>query len=628
MADESTSYSDLISRRRFVELTGVTGAAALAGCDGDGDGTDTPSGNGNGTDEETQTFTDSTPTEAENWYPDAEHVSVETTDPGQVQFNPFNSSGSPAVADRLLFEKMAQYSYARGKFIPAGLESWNLDGTTLTLNLKEGITWSNGDPMTAEDIKLHLQLAEFDEDPIWEWTNEITVVDDQTLELSVSDSVNKVVMEADLFTGRMMKIDRATYSDWLDDLQNNDATVKDLRGFTDDDPNTNGPFTFASADAEQLKCEHIKKAGSGDNPWAKNINFGNYTWTAGGNNTQRLNALRSLEVDSDFSLAVPARAMAGFPDSIEEANYYDVWGYGIFPNHNHKHAGDRAVRQAIAYAINRVQCVNNSLPRAKEAVDYAVGISDAGGNQSNWLGDRADEYETYGKDKVMGDKVTEVMEDAGYAKDGGTWTDQDGNTVSLPITFPSGWGDWQAQAQTIKQNLESVGFESSLDGSAGFYTDGNPMKQGDFVLASAPWLHGGPLTHPYFSFQHQFIDPQIPSQEAKANYPSWTEQWGGSKASIEVPTRDGSGTKEVDVRSLVQEMSSTRDDDTITENIHELAWVSNVDLPSIPIVDKVLQQWLTSDDWTVPENAETEHSSVQFACTWMPRQGLMNWKGN
>ena len=627
MADESTSYSDLISRRRFVELTGVTGAAALAGCDGDGDGTATP-----GSTDDSQNTDDGTATDAEQFHADVTHLGSSTAqDMSVVQFNPWNSSDGPAISDRLLFEKLAQYSFADGEFKPAALKDWQLDGDTFTMTLRDGLKWSNGDDVTADDIVRQFRIAKYDQDPVWNWAGGIEATDDKTAEITIDGEVNDIVVESDLFAQRMLKADEETYGEYLSQLESSDSDegLGDLGSFADTEPVTNGPFAYAGANEQELKTTHVSQVDGADHPDAGKINFGKYNFQTAGGNQQAAAALNSLSVDSNFSLSVPARTVAGFPDAVEVVNWPNVWGFGITPNHEHRHAGDRPVRQAIAFAVNREAAVNNSLPRAKRAPDLAVGITDVNDAQETYLGDAHGDFESYGKAETMTDKVTEVMEGGGYSKVDGTWQDSDGNTVSLPVTCPSGWGDWVAQAETVVDNLNAVGFQSEFVGMTGFAQSGNVLKKGDFVLASGPWLHGGPLSHPYFSFQHTFVDPQVVTQEVRAAYPTWSEEWGGkgNDTEITVPARSGDGEMSIKPAQAVQEMSQTSDQERIQELTLDLAWVSNVDLPIIPVADKIYQSWLTSDDWDVPlPPNEDPDATLAYPQTWLPRKGKMNYK--
>lgn len=68
-----------------------------------------------------------------------------TFDPGQAQ-----DSQAHTVLN-LMYEGLTRMDES-GQPIPAAAEKWEVDGTTYTFHLRQGATWSNGDPVTANDF--------------------------------------------------------------------------------------------------------------------------------------------------------------------------------------------------------------------------------------------------------------------------------------------------------------------------------------------------------------------------------------------------------------------------------------------------------------------------------------------
>ena len=84
-----------------------------------------------------------------------EYVMLPSFAPGQGQSGTRGGAQSAAVYDRLM-----RWDSQAGEFVPQlaeGLES-NEDNTVWTLTLREGVTFSNGDPLTAEDVAFTLGL--------------------------------------------------------------------------------------------------------------------------------------------------------------------------------------------------------------------------------------------------------------------------------------------------------------------------------------------------------------------------------------------------------------------------------------------------------------------------------------
>ncbi|WP_050050780.1 hypothetical protein [Halostagnicola sp. A56] len=73
-------------------------------------------------------------------------------------------------------------------------------------------------------------------------------------------------------------------------------------------------------------------------------------------------------------------------------------------------------------------------------------------------------------------------------------------------------------------------------------------------------------------------------------------------------------------------LSETADEELIQEIINEQAWVTNVDLPMIPVMEKQEQTFLATDQWSVPEQG-AEISQVRWANAWLIRQGELQYNG-
>jgi peptide/nickel transport system substrate-binding protein len=321
---------------------------------------------------------------------------------------------------------------------------------------------------------------------------------------------------------------------------------------------------------------------------------------------------------------IPQRIVEQLPDKVRQVKLPSVWGYGVVPNHDHKHAGDRAVRQAIQYVINRKQTARNVSKASKTPAPIPTGI--APDNVDNWLGDAKNDFETYGVDSTQTNKATKVLNDAGYKKSGGTWKDPEGENVSVPITVPSGWSDWTTATETIVDQLNDFGFDSTSNGAQFGTIQGNLWPNGDFAFISGGWLAGAPRgTYPYFSLYHQMIYNE---RGFNYNYPAADKSRGGSNADTTVPSRTGSGSMTVNSKKRLGEIAQSTDESEIEEITIEQAWVANQDLPIIPVLEKVTQSFLTGGDkWALPEQG-ADIQQVTAPGPWLAQKGELQYNGN
>ncbi|EMA52595.1 MULTISPECIES: ABC transporter substrate-binding protein [Halococcus] len=636
MADDANSYSDIVSRRRFIEISGISGAAALAGCSG-GDGSNNDSGGGGGGGGGGSGGNGSNGSEGGSsgsgggsgnesggggggQVYDTQHLTYTNQQPSNIQWNSSNTSGLAQISDDLLFDHFAKYNFAQSEFVPYAISEWNYGGDTFEMTIRDGLTWSNGDDVTSADIVTQLRLGLSLGLGFADYTESIEAVDDSTVRMNFGSEVNQQIVQFQVLSGNWVNQPKSVFGKFVEQInQNEEEGLRSLQEFTWTDPIASGPWSLGGTSQQQILLERRD-----DHPDSGNINFSEYACRFLDGNQAAQQALINQQIDSVFTLFTPPRIVNQMPDAIQQVQTPSAFGFGLVPNHNHRHAGDRAVRQAIQYVINRQQAVNNVSKPSKQPTPIPTGITPD--TLEQYLGDAMDDFESYGMDSSQTEKATQVLEEAGYSKSGGTWQDSEGNTVSLPVMVPAGWSDWNTAAQTVADQLASFGFESAIDARQFGTLLGSTWPNGDFVLTAGGWLDGAPSgAYPYFSLRHQLV---YNDRGYGYNYPASNQERGGSNADITVPARGGSGEMTVNPSDRIGELSQATEESTINEITVEQAWVANQDLPMIPVMEKLEQTFLTGgNEWNIPEEG-AEISQVRWANTWLPRQGEMQYAGN
>jgi peptide/nickel transport system substrate-binding protein len=589
----------------MLELTGVAGVAALAGCSESGGGEDGGEAGG------------SSP--RDDGVHDAMHINRANQVPTNIQWNPSNPSSYAQTSQYLIFDRFAQYNLGRNEFMPYAIQDWEFGDESFTLHIREGLTWSNGDDVTAADIVTQLRIGMHLGTGYSDYTESVEAEDDSTVTLHFSEPVNETIVKFQVLVNNNVQQKESVFGEYLETMEEDEEEgLRQLQDFTWQDPITSGPFTKANASAQQLLFERRD-----DHPDSGNINFAEYAYRYIDGNQSVHQAMIANQIDSVATIFTPPRVLDQLPDAWQEVQFPSGTGFGLVPQHDHKHAGDRAVRQAIAYVLNREQIVNNSGPASKKPAALEAGIASTAVDE--WLGDAQDSFQTYGVDSTETEKAATVLEEAGYSKSGGTWKDSDGQTVELPIQVPSGWSDWTTATQTIVDQLNQFGFDASMDSRSFGTLLGTAWPNGDFVLSSGSWLPGGgQATFPYFSLRQMMIEN---FRGFTYNYPAANENRGGSHADITVPARTGSGETTVNPYDMLQTMSHSTEQSEVQDISVDLAWVTNVDLPMIPLMEKQTQSFLTSDVWNIPEEG-ADVSKVRWPQTWLPKQGEMNYQPN
>lgn len=597
MGDQGKSYRDVVDRRRFIQLTGAAGAVTLAGCLGGGD--DGGDGGDGGT---------------------TQHISRANRVPETRQWNPSNPSGAPTISHYALFDPFAKYNFATREIQPYAISDWTFSGNSLELKVRDGLTWANGDKVTSSDIATQLRIGKYMGLTYASYTGSIETPDEKTVMVNFDSKTNEKIIEFNMLVGTRVQQKDSVFGKYVEQMKKNEKKGKqELTKFKWTEPIASGPFAFESAGQQQMILETRD-----DHPDSDKINFDEYVFQYIEGNQASYRALINSNVDSVFSLFTPPKMVKTFPDSVKQFQIPSNWGHGLIPNHNHEHVGDRAVRQAIQYVINRKEVVKNVAKTAKMTPKFAVGLETK--NQEKWLGKAASDFNTYGASSAKTKKATKVLEKAGYSKEGGTWKDSNGKTVKLPIIVPSGWSDWVTATETIIDQLSSFGFDSVLDGRKAGTLRNSVWPTGKFTLAVGPWLPGGPSgAHPYFSLYHQLL--RNGWAMFKYNYPAAIEKYGGSRKDITVPSRTGSGKLTTNPYERMNDFATATKKSEREKIAVEQAWVTNQDLPMITVMEKFEQTFMTDgDEWDIPK-PDADAAQVRWANTWLPRIGKMKYTG-
>lgn len=309
-----------------------------------------------------------------------------------------------------------------GELRPNAAESWELseDGRTLTLALREGMTFSSGDPVDAEAVAVTLERNR-------------TTPGQQQSKLTTVESIEAV--DAHTVEIRMSEPDPALLSNLAMDL----GVIADPETIDSDrtatDPVGSGPYVL---DTERSVSGSSYVLQRRDDHWnAEAYPFRTVTMRVLQDQTAALNALQSGEIDVS---TVPANQIQtlGSPDSFSTfqtdvqsvvyLNLADRDGSSLEP------LGDVRVRQAINHAFDREEMVTQLLSGVGMATEQMFNPNGP-----------AYVPELEGVYAYDPERARELLAEAGYP---------DGFAVSMPSTVFT-----TAFEPTISQFLGDVGIE-------------------------------------------------------------------------------------------------------------------------------------------------------------------------
>ena len=484
----------------------IAGLLAACGDDDDDDDGDDPteadSGGGDPTEaEEDPTEAEEDPTEAEEDPTAAEEDPTEAEeDPTEAEEDPTEAEADPTEAeaggqtwdggDRLMGKDIEEAGSAGGVLIEGGIsdistlspimsndtassnvqnfifeplvepnpdtleavgslaESWSVseDGLTWTFNIRDGVTWHDGTPMTAEDVAFtyNLHMTEETNSPRFsDFTSKIESVE------AVDEST--VVFQA-VQVNPDFALDLAIYSIvakhiWEDVAPADHATDG---GATGEDPSRvvgTGPFVF-----EEWLVEDRVTLGKNADYWDGEPNLDTYIYVNVADQATLVQQLKTGEVDYG---SVNEAAVVEFEGSDVTIFDYPTLGFTFYGTQLDPEVTtvfqDWQVRHALLYALDREAML--------EAIRFGFGEVAVGTFPVlTWAynPDGIDDELTFPYDV---DKAKELLDEAGWTEGDGGVREKDGQRLAFTMYTNAG-NTVREQYLTIMQEFwREIGVE-------------------------------------------------------------------------------------------------------------------------------------------------------------------------
>lgn len=334
----------------------------------------------------------------------------------------------------------------------------------MRIDLREGVTWTDGEEFTAEDVKFNFELAKeypaADRAGLWSElfgapAESIETPDDHTVVINFTGSA---VAKTDKILNEVKIVPEHIYSG-----------VGDPTQYIDTDPVSTGPFVPESYNGRQLVLVRNENYWNADNQKVERLILeGQYDANSGAL------AMRNGALDLYLGdIPNPARSVAR--SGVEF--YYPPGGTTVVAlNMTRPTTGDADFRQAMAFAIDKEAL----------ALRASFGIMDVGSQTMLKLPMQEDQVpEQYQGEEFIPydpDRANEILDEAGYTMgSNGYRTDPDGNPISLVFSVQAGWMDYIAMADVVVRSLQAVGIQAKV-----VTTDPNAVdsmkKSGEFDM--------------------------------------------------------------------------------------------------------------------------------------------------
>jgi peptide/nickel transport system substrate-binding protein len=421
------------------------------------------------------------------------------------------------IADGLVVLPLAveQYPSLR-KFTPQVASSWSVSGNTLRINVRRGMKWQNGMPVTAKDVYDTIVLDGTEGGAGWLYIKSVGMPSAHEVTVTAEPGTNMVLLEDNVLprtiwpssvygkfvTPKLVADEEAYYaedyvnpaaaakmSQYADML----SVFKKLSSMTVAKEIGDGPFELKAintAEAILVKSPSFYDASDVHIAGIKYIDDPNdeiypllYSGSADFSNVYMSPAILKKW------LATPGAHVVDLP----------AFTYNLMFNDSKYPLNMTSVRQALAYVI----------PRAG-MIDAAYGSGGLKGDGGGVVNQHPDGLPTFLNAKylthselsslntypVNDAKATSLLEAAGFHKSGGSWIMPNGKPFTVTFLVNSSTTDIVSSFEDAAAALKAFGISASVDATEGTIQS-EDLYKGDFDLNMA--FFGGVDPLGYFS---------------------------------------------------------------------------------------------------------------------------------
>jgi peptide/nickel transport system substrate-binding protein len=430
----------------------------------------------------------------------------------QVDFSIFDSF-NPMIPNGWHYQNGSQQiqveflwyvNYATGELIPRLGESWeyNDDYTQLTLNLRKGVKWNDGEPFTSKDIVWTLQMAM---DPKYddlgglrhgdaEYWSDVSAPDDFTVVITMTEPRPR---QHQIFWCKIVG-GAVIYPEHI--WANNDPYT-----FKNNPPVWTGPYELYKVYPENKVFVWVRD----EDYWGKSIGLfpdAKYTiWRTGPGAEQALAEMKEGMPDiGGVGYDVWVANQADLPH-VNQVTYVDPCPRAAWFNELNEHLEKPEFRRAMSMLMNRQKWGDNIWsPPSKPAqglwADYR--------NLDKYINQEA--KDTWGTLEYNPEKALELLESIGYSQVDGKLLGPDGTQVKLAVTTPVGVGGWEyLMGQDFTEEIKLFGIDATFEYVEGVFWDS--VDRGEYDIGF--WWFCGATVDPVELYGGFLCDYAVPKGE-------------------------------------------------------------------------------------------------------------------
>jgi len=418
-------------------------------------------------------------------------------------FNPYNQASVISGTQGLMYETLLNVNRLDGTVKPWLASSYELatDAKSITFHLQQGVTWSDGQPFTSDDVLFTLNLiqknAAMDLTGIDAAVDKVSAPDASTVVVTLSKPFNPIVW---ILGGQVYILPKHTWS----------SVKGDPSQYADANPVGTGPYIVKSFTPQLVDLVKNPKFRIAGKPEVDEVKIPAYS-----SNDSATLALQKGQIDWT-NLYIPGLDQT-YVSLDKQHNHYwfpssdDVM---LYLNLTKAPFNDLQVRKAISQALNR-----ENISKLGES-GYEPPANPTGLVGSNIKAHIDPQFADL-KFTVDPAQAAQTLESDGWTKGSDGFYAKNGKTLAFSIIVVSGYSDYVADCQVMVKDLQAAGIKATVNAMSNdaFTTALNNGNYDTGIL----WTNPGPTPYYIYDGLLRSTNSAPIGQSAPSNYERWMD---------------------------------------------------------------------------------------------------------
>ncbi len=548
----------------------------------------------------------STPREETLYFAGQQWGSINDWNPMSPNSNNAMGQTQKDTARTLIYETLFMYNSMDGKLYGLlGKEySWDADQTKLTVKMNPDAHWSDGTPVTAEDVAYtydtHVKYESSTGSDYSTYIDTIKAVDDATVEIAAKLDGGKAVnpLKVVAYLTNIYVLPKA-YLQKVEERNGEDPdkvkqdTMEDLVG--------SGPYLpYMDNDQKVILIRDDNYWGQAASMWGKLPVPKYIAHTIYKDNAAGQVALQQGEVDVCQQFITDIQKL-WLEEDLPISTWYDEAPYGMtacmpsmFFNCEKPGLDQKEVRKAIAMATDYEQIIASAMSGQSQTFDELprciAGPSDADRAYVDF--DALKDLQWKNADIAGANKL---LDDAGIKDtDGDGIREYNGTKLSFKAECPTGWTDWNASMEIVAAAGKEIGIDiSTYFPEANSFYDDMTTCNFDICMWSCPGA--GPMS-PYSKAMFYFSE----------EYAKLASNWSGNFGHY----------MNDDAEKILEQIPLETDEKKLKEYYTELSRIWLDEVPSAALMYRPEQFFAVNETvWTNFPAADSGNNIPPLMCT-------------